>query len=68
MIVAEREDHTITRNSSFFKKVLKNTYDDEHSDYEEINIESKEAETNIPLRRSTRTRTMPKRYENYEMF
>ena len=67
MIVAGREDHTITRNCSFFKKIMQNPYD-EYSDYEEIKTESKEAEMNIPLRQSTRSRRMPQRYENYEMF
>ena len=67
MIVAGREDHAITRNCSFFKKIMQNPYD-EYSDYEEIKTESKEAEMNIPLRRSTRSRRMPQRYENYKMF
>ena len=58
MIVAGREDHTITRNCSFFKKIKQNPYD-EYSDYEEIKTESKEAEMNIPLRRLTRSRRMP---------
>ena len=68
MIVAGREDHIITGNCSFFKKIMQSSYDDEYSDYEEIKTESKEAEMNIPLRRSARSRRMPQRYENNEMF
>ena len=35
MIVAGRDGHAITRNSSFFKKVFQNMLDDSYSDCKE---------------------------------
>ena len=67
MIVARRDGHAVTRNSSFFKKVSKNMMNDSYSDYEEQKNDINEPESNIILRCLTRIRNMPKRYKDYDM-
>ena len=61
MIVARRDGHVVTRNSSFFKKNSKNMLNDSYSDYEEQKSDINEPESNIILRCLTRIRNMPKR-------
>ena len=75
MIVAHRQDHTITRNTSFFKIVNEHVCDnlsDDDSDYQTISIENRgtpevsandgESTAETVLRRSTRESVTPIRY------
>ena len=69
MVTAEREDHKVTRNSSFFKQVHKSPTippkDDgefnENTDNTDNTLENSE-----PLRRSERVRKPPSFLKDYE--
>ena len=67
MVVAGRDGHAVTTNSSFFKKVSQNMSDDSYSDYKEQKNDINEPESNITLRRSKMIQNMPKHYEDYDM-
>ena len=58
MIIARRDGHAISRNSSFFKKVSQNMLRKNATN---------EPESNMTRRRSTRIRNIPKRYEDYDV-
>ena len=75
MLVAKRPDHTITRNTNFFKIVNENNYEkqsDDESDVETIDLENQgqsdvganddESIAEPVLRRSTRESVPPVRY------
>ena len=73
MVTAENENHKITRNSSFFKKIPEicdSRYDTQSEDaniLDDNNLVSKDSAHNVdePLRRSERIKTIPAYLKDY---
>ncbi len=63
-ITAENEHHTITRNSSFFKKIPNRKYEDIDDDDDEYKIVRNMEKNGDIVRRSTRIRMPPEHYGN----